>query len=130
MVDDGLMRVLRGGLQEMPDDLAKLHAYLKLAAGLLAEKAVEHEPTWEMVAQSAAEIETLHTLQIQVAEKTASIQATTLYGVLTKLMIWEALTGASVDCDEPSVRDALVSSVRMDLEAIVRGDSALKRRTF
>lgn len=122
MVDDGLMRVLRGGLDEMPNDLTRLHAFLKLAAGLLAEKAVEREPTWEMVSQSAAEIETLHTLQQQVAEKTASMQASTLYGVLTKLMIWEALTNSCIESDEPSIRDQLVASVRSDLESIVHRD--------
>lgn len=129
MIDDGLMRVLRGGVNEMPDDLTRLHAYLKLVAGLLAEKATEHEPTWEMVRQSAAEIETLHDLEFQVGEKAADVPATNLYGVLTKLMIWETLSGSCSGGDEPSVSDDLVRSVRKDLETIVRGEPGMRRQS-
>ena len=94
-----------------------------LILGLLAEKAIEHEPTWALALASAAEVERLQHLEICAARRAARIPARTLEQVLTKLSIWQALEADGED-DEVPLRDALVHSVRLDLERMARNACA------
>jgi hypothetical protein len=121
-LDGGLMRALRGGAEAMPADLERLRAYLTMTRDLLAEKASEIEPTWALACQAAAEVETLHRLERQVVEKTASVPATNLREVLIKLDVWAEQ--ASTAEDDALPRDAIVRSVRRDLERLLAIGSA------
>jgi hypothetical protein len=111
------MRVLRGGAEAMPADLERLRTYLTMARELLAEKANEIEPTWALACEAAAEVETLHRLERQVVERTASVPAANLRDVLIKLDVWaeQAFTAE----DDALPRDAIVRSVRRDLERLL-----------
>ena len=123
-VDDRLVRLLQEGCAALPEDLQHLHAYLMLILGLLAEKAIEHEPTWALALASAAEVERLQHLETCAARKAARIPARTLEQVLTKLSIWQALEANGEEDDEVPLRDALVHSVRLDLERMARNTRA------
>jgi hypothetical protein len=129
-VDNGLMRALREGPEVLPDDLNRLHAYLKLIGGLLAEKATDHEPTWAMALAAAAEIETLQGLEEAVAGKAVAVQARSIWGVLTKLAIWESLEPVGEECEDITLRDRLVWSVRRDLERLARGSTPRNGRRW
>lgn len=118
-VDNALIRALREGPSVLPGDLHRLHAYLMLISGLLAEKACEHEPTLELADAAGAETDSLYSLEAMVAERAARVEARRLVDVANKLAIWAALEG----CDEgdgSSPRDRLVQSVRRDLDALLR----------
>lgn len=118
-----LARALRDGTASLPDDLHQLHADLKLVGELLAEKALEHEPTWTLAKVSAAEIEALQKLERIVALKVSETGAEGLPDILAKLAIWELLVSGSDGGDDNSVSHRLVRSVRRDLEAMLRGEA-------
>jgi hypothetical protein len=92
---------------------------MMLIGRLLAEKAVEHEPSWSLANAAAAELQTLQDLESIVVRKVARVRAQALDEVLTKLAIWEALE-PSEEGDEISLRDSLVHSVRLDLQRLAR----------
>ena len=118
-VDRRLLRALQEGCDSLPDDLNELHAYLTLIGELLAEKAVEREPSWSLAMAAAAEMQTLQELEEIVARKAARVQARALDQVLTKLAIWEGLEPAE-EREEISLRDSLVHSVRLDIQRLSR----------
>lgn len=124
MVDDGLMRVMRHGKREMPNDLARLRTYLEMVSRLLSEKAREVEPDWALAEAAIAEIETLQMLETQVAEKVASLHAETLIDIQNKLVIWELLNSLGDDGEEESGLTQLVGSIKRDLDNILRGPEA------
>ncbi|MBP7241121.1 hypothetical protein [Amaricoccus sp.] len=119
-IDDRLLRAMRGGVDALPDDLALLRAYLRTIDALLAEKAMEVEPTWSEACAAVAEVETLMELETAVAEKAISVRAGNLEDVRTKLEIWRALAAGATDCDMSSPRDRLVLSIEADLGRIGR----------
>ena len=103
-VDDRLVRLLHEGCGALPEHLRQLNADLVLILGLLAEKAIEHEPTWALALASAAEVEQLQHLEVGVARRAARIPARSLEQVLTKLSIWQALEADGEEEDEVSLR--------------------------
>jgi hypothetical protein len=119
-LDDRLVRALREGKQVLPGDLGQLRAYLRLIAGLLAEKAEEVEADWEQACLSAAELDTLQTLEAAVAERAITVRSNTLDEVRSKLEIWRALAAGDEDCDLRDPRNRLILSVEADLERLVR----------
>ncbi len=123
-VDDRLMRALREGADALPEDLNRLHEYLMLIGGLLGEKAIEHEETWELALAAAAEIETLHDLEAAVSDKVVAVPARDLREVLIKFAIWGSLEAGCEPDGETGVRGRLVRSIRCDIERMVRGGSA------
>jgi hypothetical protein len=118
------MRALREGPDVLPDDLDRLYAYVMMIAGLLAEKAVEHEPTWQLAEAAGAEVSTLHDLEAAVADKAIRVRAGCLNSVLTKLAIWQALEPAAEEAEDVSRRDSMIGSVRRDLEQLARAAQA------
>jgi hypothetical protein len=127
-VDDRLMRALREGPDALPEDLNRLYAYLMLIGGLLAEKATEHEPTWQLAEAAGLEVATLHDLEAVVADKAIRVPAGCLGGVLTKLAIWQALEPTGEEQTDATLRDRLVASVRRDLEKLARNGTAFRAR--
>lgn len=123
------MRALHEGPRALPQDLDRLHDYLRLIDGLLAEKAQEHEPEWALALAAAAETETLQRLEQAVVERAIGVRPRTLWGVLAKLAIWQRLEGCGEDeAEAPGLRDRLVLSVRSDVERIARSGSGRLRR--
>jgi hypothetical protein len=123
-VNDALVRALHEGPAVLPKDLHQLHAYLRLIAGLLAEKADEREPTWSMAKANGAEIETLQSLEHVVAGRAAEVEAATFAALLVKLSIWEILLPLGEESDDVAMRDRLVLSIRRDIEAMARASGA------
>jgi hypothetical protein len=119
-LDNRLVRALREGKQVLPADLGQLRAYLRLIAGLLAEKAEEVEADWELACVAAAELDTLQTLEVAVAERAITVRSDTLDEVRSKLEIWRALAAGDEDCDLRDPRNRLILSVEADLERLVR----------
>jgi hypothetical protein len=117
-LDDRLTRAMRGGAAALPGDLALLRSYLRLIAGLLEEKATDLEHDWGQACAAAAEIETLQTLELAVAERAVAIRAESIETVRGKLAIWRALGPASGDDDMRSPRNRLILSVEADLERL------------
>jgi hypothetical protein len=115
-LDIRLVRAMHEGTDVLPDDVEELRGYLRMIETLLSEKAGELEPTWELACAAAAEIETLQTLEVAVAERAIAIQATSLEVVAGKLAIWRALAPGADDGDAASVRNRLVASVERDIE--------------
>jgi hypothetical protein len=116
--------MMRGGPAAMPDDLTELHHCLSRVAEILAEKAVEREPSWTLALGSAAEIDTLLELEAAIARKAAELPGRSLQAVLDKLAIWHLLARGDDDSDEHSLRRPLVLSVIADLQRIVRREPA------
>jgi hypothetical protein len=119
-LDDRLVRALREGKQVLPADLGQLRSYLRLIAGLLAEKADEVEADWEQACLAAAELDTLQTLETAVAERAITVRSDTLDEVRSKLEIWRALAAGDEDCDLRAPRNRLILSVEADLERLMR----------
>lgn len=107
-----LLAVMHDGAAALPDDLGLLKGYMRIIAGLLAEKACENQPTLALENAAAAEIETLLALETVVAEKTARVTCDTLECLRSKLDIWEAMEPA---CSDDLPREAIVQSVRGDI---------------
>ena len=118
-----LARAMRRGAAALPDDLHRLQANLRLIDELLAEKALEHEPTWTMAEANAAEIETLQKLERVVVLKATETHSEGLPDVLVKLAMWEALAAGCDEGDEAPVRDRLIHSVKRDLQGLLREDT-------
>ena len=68
-LDYRLVHAIRGGAEALPNDITCLRGYLRMIEALLAEKAAELEPSWEQACAVAAEIETLQSLEVAVAER-------------------------------------------------------------
>jgi hypothetical protein len=119
-LDDRLVRALREGKQVLPADLGQLRSYLRLIAGLLAEKSEEVEADWEQACLAAAELDTLQTLETAVAERAITVRSDTLDEVRSKLEIWRALAAGDEDCDLRAPRNRLILSVEADLERLMR----------
>jgi hypothetical protein len=118
-MDGGLMRVLRGGIAALPEDLFRLRDYLMMTNDLLAEKAQEVETNWALACAAAAEIETLQRLEALVVEKAAAVPAGSFRDVLAKLDIWEALGPSEAETECGPQRDRLVQSARADIERLL-----------
>jgi hypothetical protein len=123
-LDNRLVRALREGKGVLPADLGQLRAYLRLIAGLLAEKAEEVEADWELACVAAAELDTLQTLEVAVAERAITVRSDTLDDVRSKLEIWRALAAGDEDCDLRAPRNRLILSVEADLERLMRAPRA------
>ncbi len=119
-LDNRLVRALREGKHALPADLGQLRAYLRLIAGLLAEKACEIEADWQEACVAAAELDTLQTLEVAVAERAITVRSDTLDEVRSKLEIWRALAAGDEDCDLRDPRNRLILSVEADLERLGR----------
>ncbi|WP_162683267.1 hypothetical protein [Rhodobacteraceae bacterium DSL-40] len=119
MENDGLIRTLRFGPKSLPDDLDKLHDYLRMIGEHLAERAHDHELTWALACQAASETDVLLDLEQQVAMKAAALRARSLRDVSTKLAIWDRLAGEGGEGDETCA--ALIRSVRRDVDALLIG---------
>lgn len=117
-LDDRLIRALREGGAALPDDLTLLKSYLKMIDRLLAEKAVEVEPSWSQACDAAAEIQTLQTLEEVVAERTIAVKAGDLGAVRAKLEIWRALAPGAPEGDLGTLRSRLILSVEADLQRL------------
>jgi hypothetical protein len=102
----------------LADDLGALGDYLAMLGVLLAEKAAEHEPSWEAACAAAAEIETLQAFESAVAERAIALRAGSIAEVRAKLAIWRALTPGAEEVDPDSARDRLILSVEADLAAL------------
>lgn len=116
-LDIQLVRALREGAAALPGDLDRLRSYMSLIGTLLEEKAGELEPSWEAACAAAAEIETLQTLELTVAERAIATGADTLLAVRTKLAIWKALS-AGADEDMAAPRNRLILSIESDLHRL------------
>jgi len=114
-LDYRLVRALREGTDALPGDIGALLGYLRMIGSLLAEKASELEPAWDLTCAAAAEIETLLTLERTVAERAIAVRATSIDMVRGKLAIWRALGPDSEDCDMDSPRNRLILSIDEDL---------------
>ena len=121
-LDNRLVRALHEGAEALPGDLAELRAYLRLIEALLTEKAAELEPSWQQACAAAAEITTLQTLEITVAERAIAVRAKTLAEVRAKLAIWRALGPGAQDGDMRTPRNRLILSIEADLERLSRAD--------
>jgi hypothetical protein len=119
-LDYRLVRAMRRGTAVLPGDIAQLRSYLRMIEVLLAEKASEVEPAWDLSCAAAAEIETLLKLEQTVAERAIAVQATTLDGVRGKLAIWRAIGPDGEDVDLDSVRNRLILSIDEDLARLRR----------
>ncbi len=117
-LDYRLVRAIREGTDALPDDVGQLVRYLRLIESLLAEKASEIEPTWELACAAATEVETLHALEAAVAERVIAIEADGLEAIRGKLAIWRALADGDEDGDPASLRNRLILSVAADLERL------------
>ena len=119
-MDMRLLRALEEGPEALPSDLRRLASYLQLIEDLLAEKAREYHPTWEMTVIAGAEQADLHALQESIAERAIDVHAGDTETVLAKLAIWRALEGLELDCEDglPAgpLRDRLVHSIEADLQ--------------
>jgi hypothetical protein len=120
-LDNRLVRALHEGAEALPGDLAELRCYLRLIEALLTEKAAELEPSWQQACAAAAEINTLQTLEITVAERAIAVRARTLAEVRAKLAIWRALAPGAQDGDMRTPRNRLILSIEADLERLSRG---------
>ena len=118
-LDDRLVRAMREGAGVLPADIGSLRGYLRTIEALLAEKAAEVEPSWEQACAVAAEIETLQSLELAVAERAIAIRAEDLHTVRGKLAIWAALSPESGDEDIGSPRNRLVLSVATDIDRLL-----------
>ena len=119
-IDYVLVRALRDGSQALPGDIRALRGYLTMIGTLLEEKATELEPSWEEACAAAAEIETLQTLELAVAERAIALPADSIDAVRGKLAIWQALGPEADECPD-SPRSRLIHSVQADLERLSRG---------
>ncbi len=119
-LDDRLVRALDEGTAVLPEDPGRLLGYLRTIELLLAEKAQMHEPRWQLVLASAAEIEVLQDLEALVVEKAIELPSRTLRAVAGKLAIWAELDPEGEDAPAVPQRDRLVASVRGDIERIAR----------
>ena len=119
-LDYRLVRALREGTEALPGDVGELRGYLRMIESLLEEKASELEPAWDTACATAAEIETLLNLELAVAERAITVQATTLEQVRGKLAIWKALGPDTDDSDMLSPRNRLVLSIDEDIARIAR----------
>ena len=119
-LDNRLVRAMREGKTVLPADLGQLRAYLRLIAGLLAEKAEEVEADWDLACLAAAELDTLQTLETAVAERAITVRSNTLDEVRSKLEIWRAISAGDEDCDLREPRNRLILSVEADLERLAR----------
>lgn len=122
--ESDLMAVLKQGACALPDDLGLLHGYMKLIAGLLAEKAHENQPTLALENAAGAEIETLLRLEALVAARVSEAECQTYACLRAKLDIWNAMTAP--DSDEIP-RELIVRSVRAD---VTRLADRRERRTL
>jgi hypothetical protein len=118
VIDDRLMRAMREGHEVLPDDLGLLRSYLRLIESLMAEKAMELEPTWALACAAAAEIETLQALELGVAERAVNVQAVTTAQLRLKLEIWLSVTAAMEESQGTSVAERLIASISADLAQI------------
>ena len=118
-IDCLLVRALREGSEALPGDIRALTGCLAMIATLLEEKAAELEPSWEQVCAVAAEIETLQSLEVAVAERAIAIRADTLETVRGKLAIWRALAPGAEDENMTSPRNRLILSVEADIERLL-----------
>lgn len=120
-----LTRALNEGVRALPEDLGQLVEYLRFIEDLLREKAQEHEPNWDLVEASGAEIETLQRLEATVVDQAVLLRADTLEAVLLKFEIWRGLgqagEGADGDGGKASPRDRLMLSAEADLVRLARG---------
>jgi hypothetical protein len=121
-LDNQLVRALHEGAEALPGDLAELRSYLRLIEALLTEKAAELEPSWQQACAAAAEITTLQTLEITVAERAIAVRAKTLAEVRAKLAIWRALAPGAQDGDMRTPRNRMILSIEADLERLSRTD--------
>jgi hypothetical protein len=119
-LDDRLVRALREGAGALPEDLTLLRAYLRLIEGLLAEKAVEIEPSWIQSCAAAAEVETLQRLEEAVVERAIAVRAADVDAVRVKLEIWRALAAGEPEGDLSAPRDRLILSIEADLARLCR----------
>ncbi len=125
-LEEGLVDALRAGAGVLPGDLGVLADCLRTIGILLAEKAMELEPSWDEALAVAAEIETLFDLETAVAERAIATPAASLAEVLAKLAIWKALSDNTGDGGPDTVRDRLVLSVAADLERLGRRQKAAR----
>ena len=72
-LDDGLLRALQEGAAALPQDLNRLRDYLGTVQDLLAEKANEFEPSWDMAQANLAETETLLVLEEMILDRAAHV---------------------------------------------------------
>lgn len=107
-----LLAVLQHGTAALPEDLGMLKGYMRVIAGLLAEKACENQPSLALENAAAAEIEILLNLETLVAEKTAAVACKSLECLRSKLDIWDVMEPA---CSDDLPREAIVQSVRSDV---------------
>jgi hypothetical protein len=114
-LDIRLVRAMRRGAAELPDDLDVLRRYLGTIALLLAEKAADLEPTWDEACAAAAETATLLNLQATVTERAIAVPARSLSEVRTKLAIWRTIGPEAEDGDVCGPRTRLILSVEADL---------------
>lgn len=117
--DGGLLRVLLQGPKALPSDVEQVGAQLAVIEKLLAEHAQETESDIEMEEARQSEVETLIRLEEQIAEHTVGLRADNLRKVMSKLGVWQLLAESDYDSYEFSVRDRIVHSICLDLQAIV-----------
>ena len=117
-LDYGLVKALRSGAEALPSDIECLRGYMRLIEALLREKASELEPSWEQASAIASEIDTLHTLELAVAERAIETPAPDLDTVRGKLAIWRALGPGTDESDESAPRNRLIESIDADLARI------------
>lgn len=115
-IDDRLVRALSEGGAALPDDHGRLAGYARVVLGLLAEKALEREPSWELALESAVETEALLTLEAAIVEKAVAIPCATLEAVLGKFAVWKALCEGA---DQMSC-ERLICSIEADVARIAR----------
>ncbi|MER2509858.1 hypothetical protein [Amaricoccus sp.] len=118
LLDGSFVRALSDGPSALPGSLDALIGYLLLIEGLLGEKAVELEPSWDLAEANGAEIETLLRLRELIVERAIGIRADEIDGVLAKLAIWRMLSDGEegeIRADEPPVLNRLVLSIETDL---------------
>jgi hypothetical protein len=118
-LDYQLVRAMHEGADALPGDIPALRGYLRMIEALLREKASELEPSWEQACAVAAEIETLQSLEIAVAERAIAMPADCLETVRGKLAIWRALAPGCEDGDMRSPRNRLIVSVEKDLDRLL-----------
>lgn len=117
----GLVGIMRNGVDSVPHDLDDLRSYLEGLQAMLAEMAVEADPSWRPPQEAAAECETLLELEQSIARKAADVRADSIDKVLKKLAIWDLIAD---EPDEPAVDHLLVRSAAADLRRLDRSGAS------
>ena len=116
LLREGLVGIMRWGVDSVPNGLADLRQYLVGVHRMLAEKAEEHESSPELMLTAGAEVEVLLDLEQAIVRKAGEVPASSVPAVLEKLAIWELF--AQGDNEESALGNALVQSAISDLRRL------------